>query len=343
MASIARGGDRRLLPRARLRAHRRGDGRRLRARDRARDRDDARLQVGAPGAAGSPRGARNLRRRRRGGPPHDRRFEVEATGRRRGRRAAARGARRRPPSRPPRPRRSSSSTPENPTGFGVPQSIGVRRANLPAEETRQGMHLKSITMKGFKSFPERTRLEFSPGVSVIVGPNGCGKSNITDAVLWALGEQSPLAVRGQTMQDVIFAGGDGQSPPQAAEVEVVIDNSDGAAPSSSPRSRSSAASTAPARRRLLAERRPLPARRRHRGARRHQPRPRDALGDQPGPGRGDRSLEAARPAPADRGGRRARQAPQAPPPRPAASSSAPRTTSTARSTSSARRARGCGR
>ena len=91
------------------------------------------------------------------------------------------------------------------------------------------MHLKSISMKGFKSFPERTRLTFSPGVSVIVGPNGCGKSNITDAVLWALGEQSPSAVRGQTMQDVIFAGGEGQGKRRQAEVEVVIDNSDGAA------------------------------------------------------------------------------------------------------------------
>ena len=91
------------------------------------------------------------------------------------------------------------------------------------------MHLKSITLKGFKSFPERTELEFSPGVSVIVGPNGCGKSNITDAVLWALGEQSPLAVRGQSMQDVIFAGGRESSPRSAAEVEVVIDNCDGAA------------------------------------------------------------------------------------------------------------------
>jgi chromosome segregation ATPase len=84
------------------------------------------------------------------------------------------------------------------------------------------MHLSSITIKGFKSFPERTRLVFSPGVSVIVGPNGCGKSNITDAVLWALGEQSPLAVRGQTMQDMIFAGGEGESPRRYAEVEVVL-------------------------------------------------------------------------------------------------------------------------
>ena len=91
------------------------------------------------------------------------------------------------------------------------------------------MHLKSITMKGFKSFPDRTRLVFSPGVSVIVGPNGCGKSNITDAVLWALGEQSPLAVRGQSMQDMIFAGGEGQSRRRFAEVEVVIDNGDGPA------------------------------------------------------------------------------------------------------------------
>ncbi|MFL5821611.1 MAG: chromosome segregation SMC family protein [Solirubrobacteraceae bacterium] len=85
------------------------------------------------------------------------------------------------------------------------------------------MHLKSITLKGFKSFPDRTRLEFGPGVSVIVGPNGSGKSNITDAVLWALGEQSPLAVRGQSMQDVIFAGARGQQARRAAEVELVID------------------------------------------------------------------------------------------------------------------------
>ncbi len=91
------------------------------------------------------------------------------------------------------------------------------------------MYLRSITMKGFKSFPERVSLEFSPGVSVIVGPNGSGKSNITDAVLWALGEQSPGAIRGASMQDVISAGGKGIGQRRAAEVEVVIDNSDGRA------------------------------------------------------------------------------------------------------------------
>ena len=89
------------------------------------------------------------------------------------------------------------------------------------------MHLRSISMKGFKSFPDRTRMEFGPGVSVIVGPNGSGKSNVTDAVLWAMGEQSPLAVRGQSMQDVIFGGGRGVQARTAAEVELVLDNADG--------------------------------------------------------------------------------------------------------------------
>jgi chromosome segregation protein len=93
------------------------------------------------------------------------------------------------------------------------------------------MYLKAINLKGFKSFPDRTRLTFSPGVSVIVGPNGSGKSNITDAVLWALGEQSPTAIRGQQMRDVIFAGGNGQAPRRFAEVEVVIDNTEGRADS----------------------------------------------------------------------------------------------------------------
>src|SRR5579862_4581731 len=89
------------------------------------------------------------------------------------------------------------------------------------------MRLKSLTLKGFKSFPDRTRLDFGPGVSVVVGPNGSGKSNVTDAVLWALGEQSPLAVRGQSMQDVIFGGSPGRQGARGAEVELVLDDSEG--------------------------------------------------------------------------------------------------------------------
>src|SRR5580698_7626597 len=96
------------------------------------------------------------------------------------------------------------------------------------------MYLKSIVVKGFKSFPDRTKLEFGPGVSVIVGPNGSGKSNVTDAVLWALGEQSPVAVRGQSMQDVIFGGAPGRQTARAAEVELVLDNSDGKLPIEAP-------------------------------------------------------------------------------------------------------------
>src|ERR1700733_75560 len=89
------------------------------------------------------------------------------------------------------------------------------------------MRLKSLTLKGFKSFPDRTHLDFGPGVSVVVGPNGSGKANVTDALLWAMGEQSPLAIRGQSMQDVIFGGGRGVQARSAAEVEIVLDNSDG--------------------------------------------------------------------------------------------------------------------
>src|SRR5579871_3741357 len=100
-------------------------------------------------------------------------------------------------------------------------------ARRPRRRGEAGVYLKAITIKGFKSFPDRTRLAFGEGVSVIVGPNGSGKSNVTDAVLWALGEQSPLAVRGQTMSDVIFSGARGVQARNEAEVELVLDNSDG--------------------------------------------------------------------------------------------------------------------
>ena len=121
------------------------------------------------------------------GPPHERTFEVAAMVDGRGA-----GARRRALE----------------EGRRAGRGRRPRWSALTRMRSRR-MHLRSITLKGFKSFPDRTRLEFAPGVSVIVGPNGSGKSNITDAVLWAMGEQSPLAVRGQSMQDVIFAGGHG--------------------------------------------------------------------------------------------------------------------------------------
>jgi chromosome segregation protein len=90
------------------------------------------------------------------------------------------------------------------------------------------MYLKAVQIKGFKSFPSKVRLDFGPGVSVIVGPNGSGKSNVSDAIVWALGEQSAAAVRGQQMQDLLFGGAEGIPSAASAEVELIFDNSDGA-------------------------------------------------------------------------------------------------------------------
>lgn len=88
------------------------------------------------------------------------------------------------------------------------------------------MYLKKLTIKGFKSFAKKTELEFQPGISMIVGPNGTGKSNITDAVQWVLGEQSPSILRGSAMQDVIFAGSLNHKPLSLAEVTLTLDNTD---------------------------------------------------------------------------------------------------------------------
>ncbi|MGE5829390.1 MAG: chromosome segregation SMC family protein, partial [Micromonosporaceae bacterium] len=92
------------------------------------------------------------------------------------------------------------------------------------------MHLKSLTVKGFKSFASATTLKLEPGITCVVGPNGSGKSNVVDAIAWVLGEQGAKALRGGKMEDVIFAGTAGRAPLGRAEVTLTIDNTDAALP-----------------------------------------------------------------------------------------------------------------
>ncbi|MGH7430563.1 MAG: chromosome segregation protein SMC [Candidatus Methylomirabilales bacterium] len=89
------------------------------------------------------------------------------------------------------------------------------------------MHLSNVTLFGFKSFVDRVSIDFQPGVTSLVGPNGCGKSNIIDAMLWVLGEQSPKALRGERMEDLIFAGNAHRKPVGMAEVSLTLSNVQG--------------------------------------------------------------------------------------------------------------------
>ncbi|HEX5416941.1 MAG TPA: AAA family ATPase, partial [Chloroflexota bacterium] len=85
------------------------------------------------------------------------------------------------------------------------------------------MHLRALAIHGFKSFSQRTQLDFEPGITAIVGPNGSGKSNLADAFRWVLGEQSLRSLRGRKTEDVLFAGAAGRPPSGMAEVQLTFD------------------------------------------------------------------------------------------------------------------------
>ncbi len=92
------------------------------------------------------------------------------------------------------------------------------------------MKLKKLEITGFKSFFEKATIQFPPGISAVVGPNGCGKSNVVDAIRWVMGEQSLKQLRGKSKEDIIFSGTNGRAALNMAEVSLTIANDNGSAP-----------------------------------------------------------------------------------------------------------------
>jgi len=118
------------------------------------------------------------------------------------------------------------------TRIRAPRRIGSSWSfpDVRTDLSGEPLHLKNLTLKGFKSFAAPTTLHFEPGVTCVVGPNGSGKSNVVDALAWVMGEQGAKSLRGGKMEDVIFSGTAGRAPLGRAEVALTIDNSDGALP-----------------------------------------------------------------------------------------------------------------
>src|SRR5262245_44830397 len=112
------------------------------------------------------------------------------------------------------------------------QASPARRQGGPSAVavTLRPVHLRSLRLRGFKSFPEPVEIRLEPGVAVVVGPNGSGKSNVADAIVWAAGSLTPSELRAEKPDDVLFAGGGERTPADHCEVELVFDNEDGAFP-----------------------------------------------------------------------------------------------------------------